>query len=82
MVRPAGFFVSERENDMQLSAYSPAQFCDLHGIARTTFYALAKEGKGPRTFKVGRRTLVSVEAAAAWRRRMEEETACQALEAA
>lgn len=60
---------------MQQLAYSPAQFCDQHGIARTTFYALLKEGRGPRTFKVGRRTLISVEAATAWRARMESECA-------
>lgn len=60
---------------MQKSAYSPAQFCDQHGIARTTFYALLKEGRGPRTFKVGRRTLISAEAAADWRARMEAESA-------
>lgn len=59
---------------MQKSAFSPAQFCDQHGIARTTFYALLKEGRGPRTFKVGRRTLISVEAACDWRRRMEAES--------
>lgn len=59
---------------MQLSAYSPAQFCDVHGIARTTLYALWKEGRGPRIFKVGRRTLISAEAAADWRKRMEDAT--------
>lgn len=67
---------------MRKSACSPAQFCDDHDLARTTLYALWKEGRGPRFFKVGRRTLISDEAAAEWRRRMEEETAGQALEAA
>ena len=63
---------------MQKAAYSPAQFCTDHGIARTTLYALFKEGRGPTTFKVGRRTLISNEAAAAWRARMEEQTAAHA----
>jgi predicted DNA-binding transcriptional regulator AlpA len=56
---------------MHKSAYSPAQFCDLHGIARTTFYALLKDGRGPRLMKVGRRTLISIEAATEWRQKME-----------
>jgi hypothetical protein len=60
---------------MHQLAYSPTQFCDQHGIARTTFYALLKNGRGPRTFKVGRRTLISVEAATDWRARMEVECA-------
>ena len=50
---------------------SVAQFCHEHGISRGTFYKLIKEGLGPRTAKIGRRTLISHEAATAWRRRME-----------
>lgn len=62
---------------MHKAAYSPAQFCAEHGFARTTLYALFKEGRGPRTFKVGRRTLISAEAASDWRKRMENETAAE-----
>lgn len=51
------------------------QFCDGHNISRTHFYQLLKEGRGPRLMKVGRRTLISQEAAVEWRRRMEAETA-------
>ncbi|WP_212566890.1 hypothetical protein [Aromatoleum tolulyticum] len=36
------------------------------------FYKLMKSGHGPRIMKVGTRTLISVEAAADWRRQMEE----------
>lgn len=50
------------------------QFCDGHNVSRTHFYALLKEGKGPRLMKVGRRSLISAESAAAWRKRMEDET--------
>jgi len=53
---------------------SVAEFCHQHGISRGTFYKLAKEGRGPKTAKIGRRTLVSAESAAAWRSRMEQET--------
>ena len=54
--------------------YTIPQFCDGHNLSRTHFYALLKEGKGPRLMKVGRRSLISAESAAAWRKRMEDET--------
>lgn len=50
------------------------QFCEGHNISRTHFYELIKQGRAPRLMKVGRRTLISQEAAADWRRRMEDET--------
>lgn len=46
-------------------------FCAAHGISRSFFYRLLAEGRGPRLMKLGRRTLVSAEAAAEWRERME-----------
>ncbi|SHM06633.1 hypothetical protein SAMN05444159_7581 [Bradyrhizobium lablabi] len=55
-------------------AFSVDQFCSDHGISRATFYNLRQRGKGPTEMKVGTRTLISVEAAAEWRRRMETET--------
>jgi hypothetical protein len=47
------------------------RFCREHGISRAHFYNLLKRGDGPVIMKVGRRTLISAEAAAEWRRRME-----------
>ncbi|TLU71262.1 hypothetical protein [Lichenicoccus roseus] len=47
------------------------EFCQSHRISRATFYNLLKVGRGPAVMKVGSRTLVSDEAATAWRRRME-----------
>jgi predicted DNA-binding transcriptional regulator AlpA len=55
--------------------FSVPAFCEAHGISRGYLYQLWSEGAGPRRMKVGRRTLISRDAAAAWRRRMEEETA-------
>ncbi len=54
-----------------IEAYSIQQFCDSHNISRSLFYLLEKEGRVPKTFKVGRRRLVSREAAEKWRREME-----------
>ena len=57
-------------------AYTVLQFCAAHGgMSRSAFYQLIKENRGPRTFKIGRRTFIGAEAAAEWRRRMEAETA-------
>ena len=53
-------------------AFSIPEFCRRHGISRAHFYNLSKNGDAPVVMRVGRRTLVSAEAAAAWRRRMEE----------
>lgn len=57
-----------------MQAYSVAEFCAAHGISRATFYNLLKRGLGPRIMKLGSRTLISTEAAAEWRQRMEAAT--------
>lgn len=57
---------------MQQQAFSVAQFCEAHGFTKVLFYKLLKEGRGPRIMKVGSRTLVSTEAAAEWRKSMED----------
>lgn len=57
---------------MNKPVYTVTEFCAEHGgISRVLFYKLQKEGRGPRLMKVGRRTLISAEAAADWRRQME-----------
>ena len=52
--------------------FSIAEFCRRHGISRAHFYNLSKNGGAPAVMRVGRRTLISAEAAAAWRIRMED----------
>jgi hypothetical protein len=51
-----------------LAAYSIQQFCEAHGISLDFYFKLQRQGLGPRTMKVGARTLISIEATAAWRR--------------
>lgn len=59
----------------QQVAYTVDQFCAAHGgMGRTLFYELVKRGTAPRTFKAGRRTLISCEAAAEWRAAMEAQS--------
>ena len=57
-------------------AYSIAEFCKAHGdFTRQHFHSLIKQGRGPRIFKVGKRTLISRQAAAEWILKMEAMTA-------
>jgi hypothetical protein len=53
-------------------ALSIKQFCAAHSICVETFYRMQRAGAGPSVMKVGARTLISVEAAATWRREREE----------
>jgi len=52
-------------------AYSIAEFCVAHRISRSKFYQLVKQGLAPRMMCIGKRRLVSVEAAIDWRRERE-----------
>jgi predicted DNA-binding transcriptional regulator AlpA len=58
-------------------AFTVDEFCQQHGIGRATFYNLRRDGRGPKVIKLGgitSRSLISFEAAAEWRSRMENET--------
>ena len=59
---------------MSVEAFSISQFCEAHGFSRALFCKLIKEGTGPRIAKVGRRTIITKEAAAAWRKQIENAT--------
>ncbi len=61
------------QHTQQIEAYGVQQFCYAHNLGRATFYSLVKQGRGPRLMKIGRRTLISREAAEEWRRQMEIE---------
>ena len=52
-------------------AQTITEFCKGHGFSRATYYNLPPDQR-PREMRVGARVLISVEAAAEWRRRMEE----------
>jgi hypothetical protein len=55
--------------------FTIAEFCAAHDLSRAFFYLLRKAGRGPRIMNVGARRLISIEAAAAWRRQMEVKAA-------
>lgn len=59
---------------MNKPAHTIAGLCSDHHISRSFFHKLIKEGRGPRLMKIGRRTLISAEAASEWRAKMEADT--------
>jgi hypothetical protein len=56
------------------AAFTVAEFCESHRISQAKYYEMKKEGWGPVEMSVGRRRLISYEAASAWRREREVET--------
>lgn len=65
---------------MNKVTYSVTGFCDDHHLSKAFLYKLISLGKGPRLMKIGRRTLISTEAASDWRALMESQTNQTALE--
>src|SRR5215813_13964984 len=59
-------------------ALSILEFCDAHGISEGFYYKLKKQRKGPREMRLGKRTLVTFESAAEWRRERELASAAEA----
>jgi hypothetical protein len=47
-------------------AMSIAEFCDAFRISIDFYFAMAKRGEGPRTMKIGARTLIPIEAVDEW----------------
>ena len=56
------------------AAYTIQEFCDAHRISRGALYQLWARGQGPRWLNVGKKRLISVEAAAGWRAEREAAT--------
>jgi hypothetical protein len=52
---------------LPIGSYSIREFCESNNISESKYYLEARAGRGPATFKVGSRTLISYESAAAWR---------------
>jgi hypothetical protein len=57
----------------ETQAYDVRSFCQAHSISRSFAYLEIKAGRLKR-FKAGRRTLISREAAEAWRHSLEQQT--------
>lgn len=63
---------------MNKLAFSVSEFCEIHSVSRSLFYKLLNQGNGPRLSKVGNRTLITAEDAAAWRCQIAEGAAVAA----
>jgi hypothetical protein len=57
------------------AAFTITEFCEAHRISRSKLYQLWAAGIGPRFMKIGAKVLISVEAAADWRREREQAAA-------
>lgn len=57
--------VPERE------AFTVTEFAQAYRLSRATLYNLWKGGEGPKRMRVGRRVVVSRDAAEQWRRQVE-----------
>jgi hypothetical protein len=53
-------------------AFSIREFCQAHRISEAMYFKMQAAGSAPRTMTVGRRKLISIEAAAEWRRAREQ----------
>ncbi len=78
-MRPNG---NERSSELSqhIGIEAPAMlsipvFCRSHSISRALFYKLHQQGKTPPICKVGTRSLISAEDAAAWRDGLRERAA-------
>lgn len=56
-------------------AYSIAQFLQEFPVGRTKLYEAFAKGTGPRSFRFGKRRMISVAAAEEWIRSLEAQTA-------
>jgi hypothetical protein len=54
------------------AAFTVPEFCEAHRISPAKYYEMKKEGWGPVEMEVGRRRLISYEAAIRWRRQREK----------
>ncbi|HVI66746.1 MAG TPA: hypothetical protein VM910_29850 [Bradyrhizobium sp.] len=53
------------------TAFTVTEFCQAHRISETTYYELKKLGLGPDEMEIGRKRIISIEAAARWRKARE-----------
>jgi hypothetical protein len=61
-------------------SFTITEFCEAERLSRSKLYLLWGEGKGPRTFTIGTKRLISAEARLEWRRAREAETAAKVVE--
>jgi|GEM_PF-2447488 len=66
--------VERAETKPEKLAYTIATFCDAAEISPSYFFKLQKEGRGPRTVRLGTKVLITAHAARDWFAELERET--------
>lgn len=61
-----------------MTSLTISEFCAAQKISRAYFYILARDGKAPRSFKLGKTTRISEDAVREWIATREAETAVAA----
>jgi hypothetical protein len=64
--------VRKRPEQTKAIVFTVKEFCLAHRISVSIYYALKKQGLGPREMRVGHRWFISHDAAAEWRKQREE----------
>lgn len=59
----------------EIAAYTVEEFCKAHRLSRSMLYQFWRAGQGPRKMCIGTKVLISIEAAADWRREREAASA-------
>jgi predicted DNA-binding transcriptional regulator AlpA len=59
----------------QTDAMNLKTFAKRNGISLSFLYELMNQGKAPKTFRIGRRRLISSRAGEEWRRELEKQVA-------
>jgi hypothetical protein len=62
------------------AAFTVAEFCAAHRVSRSGLYNHWRAGTGPRFMRSGKKVIITVEAAADWRREREAASAQPAAE--
>ena len=57
------------------AAFTIDEFCAAHRLSPAMYWKLKADGRGPREMQVGRRRMISAEAAARWRLQRERAAA-------
>jgi hypothetical protein len=71
--QPGGPQQTRAPPDGAYDAFIILEFCRRHRISVSFFHKLRSQGRGPAVMRVGARTLISCEAARAWRVQMQED---------
>jgi excisionase family DNA binding protein len=58
--------MTNKQMQIAPAAFTVDEFCSTYRVSRTTLHRLMVSGNGPNTFRIGRRRLITREAADTW----------------